>query len=376
MPTFVIATLVLLFTYPFVIYPPILAWWARRKRVSPVFEEVDYPPAALVICALNEQGIIREKIENSLKLRYPPEKLAIIVISDGSTDHTAEIVKEYRQAGVVLLEHKRRRGKIWNLNEVIPARSEDIIVLSDANVLYHPDAILRLVARFSDPSVGCASGKVILTDTTPDLDGPTGQYYSVEWQLQEDSSTVYSMPGADGAMYALRRSLFQPCPNDTLIEDFMIPMQVIRQGRRVVLEPKALGWERGVTSLAEDFRRKVRIAAGAAQGLLRGNAFPKNAPASFWFIFVSHKLLRWLSPITAVLTMAAAAIWFNEPLAKIVLAGCAALAILAALRLLTGWKHVLLSAPFYFIFGQVALVLGLLRGFTGAQPVLWVKQDR
>jgi len=377
MRTLTIASLILLFAYPFVIFPAVLSLWARRKRrQSATSEQADYPAVVLLICALNEQRIIRAKIENSLQLRYPAEKLAVVVISDGSTDRTAEIVREYHDVGVVLIERNQRRGKIANLNEVIPARSEEIVVLSDANVLYHPDAVLRLVARFSDPTVGCVSGKVILRDTTPDLDGPTGQYYSLEWRLQEDSSIIYSMAGADGAMYALRRTLFRPCPNDTLIEDFIIPMQVILQGRRVVLEPKALGWEKGVTSLAEDFRRKVRIAAGAAQGLLRGNALPKNAPAQFWFIFVSHKLLRWLSPITGGLIVFAAVIWSSEPAARIVLAGIAAIAILAMLRALTGWKHALVSAPFYFLFAEIALAIGLLKGLTGAQTVLWAKEDR
>ena len=377
MATLILASLILLFAYPFVLYPLALAIWARsRKAASDAGAEHDTPNVALVICALNEQRIIREKVENSLALEYPREKLSIVVVSDGSTDRTTAIVGEYRDAGVILLDQKVRRGKIANLNEVIPSRSEEIVVLSDANVLYHPEAVIRLVARFRDPSVGCVSGKVILTDTTPDLHGPTGQYYSVEWALQEDSSAVYSMAGADGAMYALRRELFRPCPDDTLIEDFVIPMQVIAQGSRVVMESQALGWEKGVASLREEFRRKVRIAAGAAQGLLRGNAWPRNAPARFWFIFVSHKLLRWLSPVTGILVIAAALAWSGNPLARIALAGMAVLTVLAIIRALTGWKHPLVSAPFYFLFGEIALAVGLLKGLTGLQTVLWAKENR
>jgi biofilm PGA synthesis N-glycosyltransferase PgaC len=377
MRTLILVSLIVLFAYPFVIYPMILSIWARRKgRKAELSGAVDTPRVALIICALNEQRIIREKIENSLALRYPREKLTILVVSDGSTDRTAEIAEEYHGAGVMLLNRKVRRGKIANLNEVIPSRSEEIIVLSDANVLYHPDAVMHLVARFGDSSVGCVSGKVVLTDTTPDLNGPTVQYYSVEWALQENSSIVYSMAGADGAMYAMRRELFRRCPNDTLIEDFVIPMNVIAQGRRVVLEPEALGWERGVESLREDFRRKVRIAAGAAQGLLRGNVWPQNAPARFWVIFVSHKLLRWLSPLTAMLVLAAALIWLKEPLARITLAGMATITILALLRLITGWKHTLFGAPFYFLFGEIAMAIGLLKGISGHQTVLWAKENR
>ncbi len=375
--TITLSSLILLFAYPFVIYPLLLAGWSRRKQrrdESAAFGSE--PRVALIICALNEQQVIRDKIENSLALRYPREKLTIVVVSDGSTDRTPDIAREYQHAGVVLLDQKVRRGKIANLNEVIPSRTEEIIVLSDANVLYHAEAVTRLVARFTDASVGCVSGKVVLTDTTPDLDGSTGRYYSMEWALQEHASAVYSMAGADGAMYALRRELFRPCPNDTLIEDFVIPMQVIAQGRRVVLEPAALGWEKGVQSLREEFRRKVRIAAGAAQALLRGNAWPRNAPLRFWFIFVSHKVLRWLSPVTGALIILAALVWFHDPVARIALAGAAAMAVLAALRFVTGWKHALIDGPFYFLFGEIALAIGLLKGLTGHQTVLWAKENR
>ena len=378
MRTLTLAGLILLFAYPFAICPVILAVWARRKRrVAEVSTAGDLPRIALVICAFNEQRIIRKKVENSLALCYPQDKLTIMVVSDGSTDRTSDIVREYQGAGVVLLNREVRRGKIANLNEVIPSRNEEIVVLSDANVLYDPYAVMRLAAGFSDGSVGCVSGKVVLTDTTPDdLDRMNTQYYSVEWQVQEDSSTVYSMVGADGAMYALRRELFSPCPTDTLIEDLVIPMRVIAQGKRVVLEPKALGWEEGVGSLREEFRRKVRIAAGAAQGLLRGNAWPSKAPARFCFIFVSHKLLRWLSPVTGALIVCAAAAWSSEPAARVTIALMVVIVGLALVRLVTGWKHAVVSVPFYLLFGQVAIAVGLWKGLTGHQTVLWDKVDR
>src|SRR5262249_6483013 len=159
----------------------------------------------------------------------------------------------------------------------------------------------RLIGRLEDPTVGCVSGKVILTETTDDLKQSEGNYYSMEWSLQERASQWYSMVGADGAMHAVRRVLFRPSPNDTLIEDRVMRVGGVGQGYRLVFEPKAVAWESGVTSIQEEFRRKTRIAAGAAQGLLRGNALPIGAPARFWFIFLSHKLLRWLSPFIGLL---------------------------------------------------------------------------
>lgn len=370
--------LIFLFLYPFAICPFVFRLFAGRRREMPESEGVpdDLPCAALVISALNEERIIRRKMQNSLALRYPKGKLKIVVISDGSTDRTADVVREFQNYGIQLIEQPQRRGKIANLNAVLPTRDEAILVLSDANVMYDPDALLRLAVRFRDPSVGCVSGKVFLTDSAPEIDQPTTDYYSIEWLLQEKSSEIYSMVGADGAMYDLRRELFRPCPNDTIIDDFVIPMNVVRQGKRTVFEPEAVGWEQGPSSLHEEFRRKVRIAAGCVQALVRGNAWPIGAPPRFWFIYISHKLLRWISPLTGLVILVVASLSLDQRLSRIVAEGFLMMGSLAILRLLTGWKHPLLSAPFYFLFGQVALTWGMIKGLTGLQPVMWAKADR
>jgi cellulose synthase/poly-beta-1,6-N-acetylglucosamine synthase-like glycosyltransferase len=369
---------ILLFLYPFAIYPALLFLFAGRKRCEKKTEPSpdSLPSVALVICALNEQRIIRQKMDNCLALQYPMDKLSIVVISDGSTDSTAAIVREYAAAGIELIDQPMRRGKIANLNRVLPSRKEDILALSDANVLYEPGALLHLVARFRDPSVGCVSGKIILTDSAPELNQPTSNYYSLEWLLQEGSSYIYSMVGADGAMYALRRELFRPCPNDTIIEDFIIPMAVNRQSKRTVFEPKAIGWEQGPASLQEEFRRKVRIAAGSMQGLLRGNAWPLHAPLRFWFIFLSHKLLRWLSPFVGLLILVVSSFTLGQFFSNMVMVAFLLISSLALLRLLTGWSHQLLNAPFYFLFGQTAMAWGMFKGLAGRQTVLWAKADR
>ena len=377
--TILMATAVFLFALPFFIFPLVLKMLPRGWAVSTSGvdrADTEVPTVALVICALNEERIMGAKMENSLALDYPRDKFRIVVISDGSTDRTAEIVRGYQTAGVELIDRAKRRGKVANLNDVLPTCPEEILVLSDANVMYKEDAIRRLVSRFQDPSVGCVSGKVILTDTTADLEDSTGRYYSLEWMLQERSSEIYSMAGADGAMYALRRELFQTCPDDTLIEDFVIAMAVVRQGKRVVFEPHAIGWEPGVTSVKEEFRRKVRIAAGSAQTLIRGNAWPGNAPLRFWLIFAGHKLLRWTSPVIGLLLLTLCLVSSGNLLSTTLSAGFFLLVLLAAFRAIAGWAHPLFNTPFYFLFAQVALIVGLWRGLLGRQSVLWAKADR
>ena len=366
-----------LFVYPFAIYP--LALFAlfrpRPTAVEAPGRDGELPPVALIICALNEEKIIGAKLRNSLELDYPEDRLRIILVSDGSTDRTAEIAREFLPH-VELIERRERRGKIANLNDVIAGRTEEIVALSDANVIYDSQAVRRLVGHLSDPAVGAVSGKVVLVETTEEIEGAQENYYSLEWGMQERESGVHSMIGADGAMYAFRRKLFRPCPNDTLIEDFVIPMSIVRQGFRVVFEPGAIGWEEGVRGLEEEFRRKVRIAAGAAQALLRGNGWPLGAPWRYWILFASHKLLRWLSPVTALVTVALACVSPEAALSRAVL-GAALLALAAAgLRAVTGWRNPVLDGAFYFVFGLVAQGWGLLRGFTGTQPVFWAKADR
>ncbi len=375
----ILLALILLFVYPYVIYPALVycAVRVRSKTNGQVGQTEICPSVALVICALNEEHVIGQKLANSLALDYPRDKLRIVVVSDGSTDGTVREVRQFTGAGVELIDQPLRRGKIANLNDVLALRDEEILVLSDANVMYRPDALRKLVRHFQNPAVGCVSGRVILTDSAPTLDGPTGDYYSLEWFLQAGASSIYSMAGADGAMYAIRRELFRPCPTDTLIEDLIIPMAVIRQGRRVVHEPEALAWERGPASLGEEFRRKVRIAAGAAQGLRRGNAWPPlSAPLAFWFVFVSHKMLRWLSPVLGLGVVICALAGMEQPAARAILALLAVGIAVALVQVLSGSKNRLVNIPFYFLFGQVAVGWGLLRGIAGQQTVLWAKENR
>jgi len=364
-----------LFLYPVAIYPLAGILFGRRRRQAAP-EPQQWPSLAMVVCALNERNIIRRKVENTLALDYPRDRLRLIFVSDGSTDGTTEILEEYAGRGIELIARPKRMGKIANLNEVVPRIAEEITVLSDANVLYDRRALKALAAPFADPSVGAVSGKVILQETTGDLEAGEKQYYSVEWKLQELASEIHSMAGADGAMYAFRTRLFQPCPPDTLIEDFVIPIGFVRQGKRVLHQPAAIGWERGPESLGEEFRRRVRIAAGAAQALLRGNGWPVGAPPRFWFVWFSHKFLRWMTPLTGLAALAAAVAARSWLPAQLALWGFAAVAVLALVRAVTGWQARVLDVPFYFLFGQCAQLIGLIKGAAGRQSVLWEKASR
>lgn len=371
-----LALLILLFAWPLAFFPALMRLLAKPQPAPSALEDDELPPLTLIICALNEERVIRAKMENCLELDYPRDKLTIVVVNDGSEDATAAIVREYAGRGIRLIDHPARRGKVANLNEAAPAAATPLVAFSDANVLYEPGALRHLAARFRDPKVGGATGRVVLVNTIEEIRQAEQGYYSLEWAIHAASTRIYSMAGCDGAMYVLRRELFRVCPDDTLIEDFVQALAVVRQGRRVVFVPEALAWEEGPRSLGEEYRRKVRIAAGAAQALLRGSGWPAGAPLRFWWLWFSHKLLRWFAPVTALAAVALAAANPARPLSLIVLIAGSAIVLAAAVRALTGWRHPVVNAPFYLLFGLTAGLTGLLKGAAGRQSVLWSKAGR
>jgi poly-beta-1,6-N-acetyl-D-glucosamine synthase len=371
-----LALLLLLFAWPLVLFPALMRWLVKPQPPQPPPSDAELPPLTLIICALNEERVIRAKMENCLDLDYPPGKLSIVVINDGSSDSTAAIVREYAGRGIQLIDHPARRGKVTNLNDAAPAAATPLVAFSDANVLYEPKALRHLAARFRDPKTGGATGRVVLVNTSEEFRQAEQSYYSLEWAIHDASTRIYSMAGCDGAMYVLRRELFRVCPGDTLIEDFVQALAVVRQGCRMVFVPEAVAWEEGPRSLGEEYRRKVRIAAGAAQALLRGNGWPAGAPLRFWWLWLSHKFLRWLAPFTALAALALAAINPARPLSQAVLVAGAAVVLAALVRALTGWRHPLVNAPFYLLFGLAAGLAGLIKGAAGRQSVLWSKAGR
>jgi cellulose synthase/poly-beta-1,6-N-acetylglucosamine synthase-like glycosyltransferase len=357
-------------------YPAVLAVLRtavrRRPRLAPI-----EPRVSLFITANDEAGIIEAKLRNALELDYPADCLDILVASDGSVDATNAIVARFGPR-VRLLAFTRRRGKIATINDGLHAVTSDIVVFSDANTFLEPDALRALVRNFADPDVGAVSGDVALIGDRAALAQSEDLYYRYERWVQHAESDVGSLIGADGALYAIRRQLFTPPPADTILDDMAIPMAVIRAGRRVVFEPQARAWEQGSQTAREEFNRKARVVAGAMQFLTRRDSDVPLRDGQVMVSLVSHKALRWLSPVFATCTLLATVALLDVShtyvIAAAVQAGVLAIGLAGCVPTLRRVSPV--GIIHYFCLVQAAAAVGFLRGLTRRQSVLWQRVAR
>ncbi len=261
------------------------------------------PDVTLIICAHNEEACIAAKLENALALDYPRERFEIIVASDGSTDGTVSVVESFAHRGV-MLRNFPRTGKTGVQNLVVKGAKGEILVFSDANALYRPDAIRKLVRNFADPTVACVSGQLTYKVDSVGAGDSENSYWNYEKFLKRRESDLSSLIGANGSIYAVRRADYVEINND-LISDFVEPLALVRRGRRVIYEPEAVSVEEASSSHSVEFRRKVRILTRSISGLLHMrellNPFRYGV---FSFQLFMHKLLRYLVPVFLLTALA------------------------------------------------------------------------
>jgi poly-beta-1,6-N-acetyl-D-glucosamine synthase len=266
----------------------------RRDILSSASES---PSISVLIPVYNEETIIVKKLENTLGLDYPRDKLEIVVASDGSTDRTVELVQPYLDKGVVLFDYPENRGKMSVINRTMPKLSGELVVFTDASAIFRNDALSFLATGFSCEKVGAVSGALILKEE----EGLKGElsvdlYWRLEKFVREWESRLYSCVSATGAIYALRRSLFLALPEDTILDDMLIPLMPVRSGYRILFESRALAFEEGYTNLKLEFRRKVRTLVGNYQVFFRAPWAILPWKSRISFLLISHKLLRLLVP--------------------------------------------------------------------------------
>lgn len=364
--------------YIYLGYPLVLAGIARVWPAHIDRDDRYSPEITLLISAFNEERVIGAKLDSSLALDYPPELLKIFVVSDGSTDATNELVNKYAPLGVRLIAFDSNRGKIAALNDAMAQIRSEIVVFSDANVIYDRNVLRKLVRNFNDPSVGVVSGKVMLLNDALSYGTSEKIYYCIEHFIQEKEGATGTLVGADGAMYAIRRELFRPPANDTILDDLAISMSIARQGYRIIHEREAFGFERNLLELNEEFRRKARIISGGFQCLLRSDNIPTSSQPLLLFNFISHKLLRWFSgmlfiPLFVLLvTSYTVETLSNLPLsiALFIMLGAGALALLGQV-VPVARKIMPINILHYVFMLALASLVGLYRELTGTQKVTW-----
>lgn len=354
----------------------------KGKRLAPGLDQ-EFPTLTLVIAAYNEESIIEEKIANTLQLSYPAGKLSLIFVTDGSSDRTPDLVAGYPQ--IKLMHTPVRSGKILAMHRAMNEVNTEVVVFTDANTFLNKDALVLIARHYADPNVGAVSGeKRVMQDALSDATAGEGFYWKYESTLKKWDSELYSVVGAAGELFSVRRSLYRSVEPDTILDDFMISMQIAEQGYRIVYEPDAYASELSSENIKEELKRKVRIAAGGIQSILRLQKLlnPFHDPL-LSFQYISHRVLRWtVTPFLMILALVLnilIVIRSGGVIYQLLLAGQIGFYGLA----LAGWiletrkiKVKALFVPYYFCMMNYAVLTGIRRYFKGSQSAAWEKSKR
>jgi cellulose synthase/poly-beta-1,6-N-acetylglucosamine synthase-like glycosyltransferase len=370
--------------YAYVGYP-LVVWLASRlfgrDRARPAVapDGSDLPPATLLIAAYNEESVIAARIENALAMDYPPGKLEIVVASDGSADATPAIVARYADRGVRLLDYKARRGKASVLNAAMEEVRTPLVLLSDANTDFAPDAARKLAPWFADPAVGTVCGRLVLTDPETGRNAD-GLYWRYETFLKKCEARLGALLGSNGAIYAIRRSDYRPIPPETIVDDLVIPLLAkVHSRHEIVYDAEAVAVEETAPDVAGEFRRRARIGAGGFQAICL--LWPLLDPRRGWiaFSFLCHKVLRWLCPFFLIGMLLSTLPVLDRPFGRYALGGQVAFYLLAAVvgRLPTRARYLRpLRLVHMFTSMNLALLFGFWRWVRGTQKGTWTRTAR
>ena len=303
---FLASTVFILYTY--VVFPLVLHFLARGKEFpSPerLCADADLPTVSIVIAAFNERSALPNKLLSLTKLDYPPEKLEVVIVSDGSTDGTAEYLQTIfaGRDDRTCIHYEQSKGKCGALNEGVAAATGDVILFMDARQIISSNAARALVPYLEDETVGAATGELILSEDCSLEAANFGLYWRYEKWIRENETKLYSCTGVTGALYVIRRKDFIPNIIGTTLDDFETPISLLKQGKRTLYIPGAYAFDSANDDLALEFRRKVRNLAGNWQSFLRNKWLFSPRANPVWLQFLSHKLFRLLVPFAMILAL-------------------------------------------------------------------------
>ena len=329
-----------LVVYSYLFYPLVIALFAaasqlradaafvagkRERRQSPALA---LPTVGVVISAFNEERHIRARIDNLFALDYPAQQIRFYIGSDGSGDATAELLRGVDDPRLVAMVFENNRGKASVLNDLVAASREEILVFSDANSMFEAGAIRALVAPFGRPEVGGVCGELRLAGAGGD--NQDSLYWRFEQFLKFCEARVGALLGANGAIYAIRRTLWKPLAADTVCDDFIVAMDVAAAGHRLVYAPSAIANEQSSEEIGDEYRRRVRIGIGNFQALFRRPEYLTRTTGATAFAYLSHKVLRWIAPHLTIVGWGAAALLASQSQQWFMFAALLAAGIIAA----------------------------------------------
>lgn len=365
-------------------YPLLLFIISLFKKNKNNISDNYLPSVSMIIAAYNEEKVIADKIKNTLDLDYPKEKLEIIVFSDSSTDQTDDVAQKYEKDGVKLLRIEGRKGKTFCQNKAVKIAKGEIIVFSDANSFYQRDAIKKLVRNFGDERIGCVSGELQYTNNkneNVEIKGKgEGLYWKYEKMIKKLESRVSSLIGANGAIYAVRKTLYVALP-DFAISDLVEPLQIFIKGFKIVYAPEAIALEIYDDTFQESYSRRVRIVTRTLNNIIGSSEILElfNPIKYGWYSIqlISHKLLRWFTGLFMIILLLLNIILVNESWFFIILLILQLLfysiALLGFLNQIIFQKKELslLNFIFYFCLSNIAMLDGIKNALFKSKIITW-----
>lgn len=374
--------------YAYAVYPLLIAAIARLKRnqPQPPLPET-MPHVTLFVTAFNEERFVDEKIANSHDLDYPADRLHLVWVTDGSDDNTNQLLAKYPDVKVFF--EPERRGKVHAMKRGLQLIDTDIVIFTDANTMLSAESVKEMVRLFENPQIGCVAGeKRISSDIRQNAaSSGEGAYWRYESWIKRNDATAGSAIGAAGELFAMRRSLYQPISDNTLLDDFEISLRIAITGYKIGYSPRACAIERPSANIGEEMKRKVRIAAGSFQTMLRlGGLFNFFSHPMLTFQYVSHKVLRWVMVPLAMVLIIPLNIYFcainSFSISNIYTWTLAAQTLfyvatfvgfaLQNKKLNASWIYI----PYYFFLANKAMWLGFWRFCRNKQSVNWERAKR
>jgi len=339
----------------------------------------ELPSITVLIPAYNEERSIARKIENTLALQYPRDRLQMLVASDGSSDRTVTIARQYADRGVEVNHNPERRGKMETENRMVPIAAGEIILVTDASAQLSSDALLRIARHFADPSVGCVSGSRVCLPTESAASEGEGLYWRYESWIKQSESRLGTCLGADGQLMAVRKSLFPRIPDCN--DDFYVPMNIlITSNHKVRYEPGAKAWIAAAATLRSEFQRKVRTNVSFFRNMSYLKAALNPFKSTIWCRFLSHHVLRRFVPFAmATCLLLSLAFWNLGTIYRtMALVQCLfyATAVVGFLTEQRGIRFRIFYIPFYFVFANAAVLLAWMHWVQRKNYSAWSTTER